>query len=162
MKANNCPVCGMDASATQITTEYLGISHHFCSQQCLENFTSRPLLYLGIKSQKQNGKSLLKRRTFMLDSSIPKSGEDSLKSVLTEMMGVREAQVSGAKVSVTYDLLEATAMQIEQTLEQAGTKLGAGWADQLKRGWVHYTEENALDNLAATDAPCCNKPPTKR
>jgi YHS domain-containing protein/copper chaperone CopZ len=161
MNAGQCPVCGMDAPSSKITTEHLGIRYHFCSRQCLENFSARPKLYLGIKSQKRKGKSVIKKRSFVLDSPIPETGADALEAALSEMMGIREVRISGAKVSVTYDLLEATAMQVEQALEKAGARLGAGWANQLKRGWVHYTEENELDVLAAPDAPCCNKPPAR-
>ena len=161
MKIKQCPVCDMDASSSEITAENFGICYHFCSQQCLENFTARPKLYLGKKSQKREGKSVIKKRSFLLDTPIPGTDADSLEAALSEMMGIREVQISGAKVSVTYDLLEATAMQIEQVLEKAGAKLGAGWAGRLKRGWVQYTEENELDSLAATDAACCNKPPKR-
>jgi YHS domain-containing protein/copper chaperone CopZ len=149
----------MDASNSEITTEHLGVCYHFCSQQCLENFTTHPKMYLGIKSEKQKGKSVIKKRSFTLDRPIPESGVDALKAALSEMMGIRDVQVTGATVSVTYDLFEATATQIEQALEKAGAKLGSGWASRLKRGWIHYTEENELDNLASTDAACCNKPP---
>ncbi len=161
MSSKQCPVCGMDVPSSEVTTEHLGICYHFCSQQCLENFTIRPKLYLGIKSEKQKGKSVIKKRSFVLDAPVPESGADALKAALSEMMGIREVVISGANVSITYDLLEATAMQIEHTFEKAGAKLGSGWAGQLKRGWIHYTEENELDNLASTDAACCNKPPQR-
>jgi len=151
----------MDVPDSGVTTEHLGICYHFCSQQCLENFTVRPKLYLGIKSEKQKGKRVIKKRSFVLDTPVPESGADALKAALSEMMGIRDVRVTGAKVSVTYDLLEATAIQIEQALEKADATLGSGWAGRLKRGWVHYTEENELDSLASTDAACCNKPPQR-
>jgi len=56
------------------------------------------------------------------------------------MMGVRDVKVSETHVSVTYDLLEATAVQVEEALEQAGAKLGAGWSERLKRGSLHGGE----------------------
>lgn len=130
----------MDATASEITTEHMGISYRFCSLQCMENFADHPNLYLAVKSPKRQGKSVIKKRSFTLETPIPKSGWDALETDICNMMGIRDLQVSGTKVSVTYDLLEATAMQVEQCLEQAGAKLGAGWADRLKRGWIHYTE----------------------
>jgi len=36
-----------------------------------------------------------------------------------------------------------------------------GWVERLKRGRIHYTEENELDNRVAGDVACCNKPPDK-
>ncbi len=160
-KRKDCPVCGMDASTTKITTEYLDMSYYFCSRQCLENFIAHPKLYLGIKSLKQEGKRVIKQRSFVLDRPIQASVEDSLKTMLSEMMGVRDVRVTSTKVIVTYDLLEATAEQIETDIAQVGVKLGTGWAGRLKRGWIHYTEENELDNLAVTNTACCNKPPAK-
>ncbi|MDT8376758.1 MAG: YHS domain-containing protein [Mariprofundaceae bacterium] len=159
MTIKQCPVCGMDASTSEITTEHLGISYHFCSLQCMENFADHPHLYLAVKSPKRKGKSVIKKRSFTLDTPITEPGLDTLKTDMCNMMGIRDLQVTGTKVSVTYDLLEVTAIQVEQRLEQAGARLGAGWADRLKRGWIHYTEENELDHLAATDTTCCNKPP---
>jgi len=160
-KRKKCPVCGMDASTTKIATEHMGMSYHFCSRQCLENFIAHPKLYLGIKSPKQEGKHVIKQRSFVLDHPVQTSVEGILKTTLSEMMGVRDVRVASAKVTVTYDLLEATAEQIENDIEQAGAKLGTGWAGRLKRGWIHYTEENELDNLTVTNMACCNKPPAK-
>ncbi|MDQ6958980.1 MAG: YHS domain-containing protein [Mariprofundaceae bacterium] len=157
----DCPVCGMDTSNTKITTEYLGISYRFCSRQCLENFTTHPKLYLGIKSLKQEGKHVIKRRFFVFEHPIQTSVEDTLEITLSGMMGVRDVQMTSAKVTVTYDLLEVTSVQVEKHIEQAGARLGTGWADRLKRAWIQYTEENELDSLAATNTVCCNKPPTK-
>jgi len=149
----------MDTASSDFTTEYHGICYHFCSQQCLENFTARPALYVGIKSPKQKGKSVIKNRSFTVDRPVPQSDANTLQTELCKMMGVQDVQVSETHVSVTYDLLEATAVQVEEALEQAGEKLGAGWSERLKRGWVHYTEENELDMLAAADGACCNRPP---
>jgi len=154
-----CPVCSMDATGSDITTEHIGIVYHFCSEQCLENFTARPSLYVGKGAQKSEGKILIKRRTFTLDRPLTDADAESLKAVLQRMMGVRDVDISGAKVSVMYDLLEATAAQVGREIEQAGADLGQGWAERLKRSWVQYTEETELGNLAVGDAPCCNRPP---
>ena len=42
---------------------------------------------------------------------------------------------------MTYDCCKATAEQIEAVLAEAGARLGNGWAERLRRGFVHYTEE---------------------
>jgi YHS domain-containing protein len=154
-----CPVCGMDATGSEITAEHVGIVYHFCSGQCLENFTVRPGLYVGKGAQKPGGKTLIKQRTFALECPLADAEADVMKAALLRMMGVRDVDISGVRVAVTYDLLEATAAQIGREIEQAGAKVGKGWAARLKRGWVRYTEETELENLAAGDAPCCNRPP---
>jgi len=80
---------------------------------------------------------------------------------LNKLMSVRNIKVEGDSLSIDYNLLEITAEQIESTLLRAGALMGLGWAERLKRGWIHYTEETELDNLATGDAACCNKPPAK-
>ena len=157
MHAKRCPVCGMDAADPALTAEHIGNVYHFCSAQCLENFSARPRLYVGKGAQKAEGRVVVKRREFSLDRPVPDAA--ALEAALMRMMGVKEVGISGTKVSVTYDLLEATAAQIEQALTMAGAGLGTGWSARLKRGWVNYTEETELENLAAGDAPCCNRPP---
>lgn len=159
MRENGCPVCDMDTSDTEFTVEHLGTLYRFCSRQCLDNFVARPTLYTGRTARKHGEKELLKKRTFMLDEILPDADQRTLETAISAMMGIREIEISGNRVSVTYDLCEATARQVEQGLEQAGARLGSGWATRLKRGWVHYIEENELNNLAAGEGPCCNKPP---
>jgi len=157
MSVKTCPVCGMDATDFGITATHIGIVYHFCSEQCLENFKARPRLYVGKGAQKAEGRTVVKRREFALNRPVPDAG--ALEAALLGMMGVKAVEVSGDRVSVTYDLLTATAAQIERALAEAGAGLGSGWAARLKRGWVNYTEETELENLAAGDAPCCNRPP---
>ena len=147
----------MNAVDSEITTAHIGVVYRFCSPQCLENFNTHPRLYVGKGAQKTEGKVVVKRRTFALDRPVPDA--EALRTVLLRMMGVKEVEISGMKLAVTYDLLEATAAQIEGAIEQAGAGLGQGWAERLKRSWARYTEETELENLAAGDAPCCNRPP---
>ncbi len=161
MKAYQCPVCSMAVTDSRITSTRHGKIYHFCSQQCLENFSARPRLYLASKTQEHKRARVLKKRVFMLDAPVAQEDVPSLELFLSEMMGVHLVHVSAAKVSIVYDLLEATALQIEQAIEQQGTKLGESWVRRLKRGWVHYTEETELDNLDALDPACCNKAPAK-
>jgi len=156
-----CPVCSMVSTDSGITVSYHGKSYCFCSQQCQENFNNRPKLYLGDRAEKHQRKSVVKKRTFKLGIPISDIQGHSLQIALSAMMGVRKVQVVNGKVSITYDLLEATAEQIEKELVQAGSELETGWSTRLKRGWINYTEENELDNLATGDSACCNKPPAK-
>jgi hypothetical protein len=50
-------------------------------------------------------------------------------------------------VTITYDLLQATADQLEAKMGEVGVKLGEGWAERLRRGFVHYMEECEVGNL---------------
>jgi len=159
MEEHICPVCGMDAKDSTVHAEHIGIEYYFCSPQCRENFIVRPQLYLGRQSVKKNGREIIKRRSLSLDQAVEGALQEQLVHAIKKMMGVRDVQVNGREVSITYDMLEVTAEQIERSLGNAGAVLGTGWGARLQRGWAHYTEENELDNLASGKAACCNKPP---
>jgi len=161
MEEYHCPVCGMNAETSTIHARHLDIEYHFCSPQCKENFTARPQLYFGRTAPKRHGRQMIKCRSFTLDQCVEDRDRERLQHAILHLMGIRDVQVEGQIITITYDLLEATATQVEQTLTDAGAVLGSGWSERLKRGWIHYTEENELDNLATGDAACCNKPPAK-
>jgi hypothetical protein len=57
---------------------------------------------------------------------------------------------------VTYDLLQVTAQQIETALTNAGAEMGQGWADRLRRGFVHYTEECEIGQLQVGPPSGCH------
>ena len=48
---------------------------------------------------------------------------------------------------IVYDLLQATAEQLEVKLTEIGVQLGEGLADRLLRAFVHYEEECEIGNL---------------
>jgi len=156
-----CPVCGMDAANSMINADHLGITYYFCTEQCRENFLARPALYLGKKPPMHAGRAIIKRRRFKLDRPIVGMQREDLLATLNQLMSVRNASIEGDSLSLDYNLLEINAGQIEAALVKAGASMGSGWSERLKRGWVNYTEENELDNLASGDAACCNKPPVK-
>jgi len=161
MTANKCPVCNMDARDSTIIAEHTDIEYHFCSRQCQENFLAHPTLYVGRPSVELAGKTIIKRRTFLLDCTVERTMEQQLIHVLQKMMGVGEVQINGREIAVSYNLLEATAEQLGRVISDTGAVLDSGLAARLKHGWMHYTEENELDNLSSDAGPCCNKPPSK-
>jgi phospholipase/lecithinase/hemolysin len=63
------------------------------------------------------------------------------------MMGVTDVSVDGDTVSITYDLLQATAKQLEARAAEIGLKIGGSWTDGLRSALVHYLEECEVDNL---------------
>jgi len=142
-----CHVCGM-ASETEVPTlEYHKMYLHFCSMQCRETFITHPNLY-SAASNKQR-KVILKQRTMNLDSALDEKSAKVLISQLTEMMGVEKAVIDGDKIIINYDLLQVTRQQIENKLAELGIKFGGKWLERLRRAWLHDSEENELDNLAA-------------
>ena len=64
------------------------------------------------------------------------------------MMGVKAIESHDDNtVTITYDLLQATADQIEAKMGEVGVGLGEGWAEQLRRSFVHYLEECEVGSL---------------
>ena len=63
------------------------------------------------------------------------------------MMGVKAVEAQGDIVTITYDLIQAMAEQLEAKMVEVGVKLGEGWAERLRRGFVHDLEECEVDSL---------------
>ena len=141
---NQCPVCHMTVEPGQLALVYLDMNFAFCSEQCRERFQTNPHLYVGIPTQKapkQQGTQELRRRSFSLE--VPLSTEQArlLSDAVGAMMGIKKVNIEEREVHISYDLLEATAEQIERTLIEAGARLGSGWKERVQRALVHYTEE---------------------
>jgi len=144
------PVCGMRVKASQLPLEYMQMHFAFCSEQCRERFLSNPGLYVGKPgkmSVKQTGREVVKCRCLRLARPLPEGADEKLRNILYEMMGIKEVKYDGVRWDISYDLLQATAEQIERTMATFGTQLGDGWGERLRRAFVHYVEETELLNL---------------
>jgi len=144
------PVCGMDVDPAQFETEYEGLHYAFCSEQCRQRFLANPHLYVGVpgeRAARQKGVEVFKRRRFQLDTPLAAQDAAILTEALGAMMGVKAVEIEDDTVTLTYDLIQATADQLEAKMAEVGTKLGAGWAERLRRGFVHYMEECEVGNL---------------
>mgnify|MGYP001360794428 CR=1 FL=1 len=145
------PVCGMAVAPAQFETIYEGVHYAFCSEQCRQRFAANPHLYIGVpgeKAARQKGVELFKRRRFRLDVPLAAQDAEILIKELGAMMGVKDIEIQdGNTVTLTYDLVQATADQLEAKMEEVGAKLGEGWAEGLRRGFVHYMEECEVGNL---------------
>ena len=145
------PVCGMDVAPTQFETIFEGLHYAFCSEQCRQRFVANPHLYIGVpgeKAPRQKGEERLKRRRFQLDAPLAPQDAAILTDELGAMMGVKAIEIQDDNtVSLTYDLLQATADQLEAKMVEVGAKLGEGWTERLRRGFVHYMEECETGNL---------------
>ena len=149
-----CPVCYMKVESDSLALVYQGMHFAFCSEQCRERFQATPHLYIGVpgqKSVKQEGRKVLKHRCFRLDRSLSAEQAQILVDTVASMMGIKQVVAEGTEVRITYDLLEATAEQVEETLLAVGAQLGEGWMDRLRRALVHYTEECETTNLEVSD-----------
>lgn len=144
------PVCGMQVDSEHYTIEYLQVHYAFCSLQCQERFLENPHLYVGLPGQKaprQEGREVIKQRRLRLAQPLSSAQEDEVVQALRDMMGIKSVTAAGDCIEMTYDLLQATAEQIESRLEETGARLGEGWAERLCRAFVHYEEECEIGNL---------------
>lgn len=144
------PVCGMIVDLHKVETIYKGVHYAFCSNQCRERFESNPHLYIGHpghKSPKQKGVEVLKRRHFKLEQSLSLPDAKVLANELYYMMGIRNIQINDMDIDVIYDLMEATAEQIENRMVEIGIKLGEEWSQRLRRGFIHLVEETEISSM---------------
>lgn len=144
------PVCGMLVAPQQNAITYQGLHFAFCSEQCKQRFLANPHLYVGVAGEqapRQRGKQVLKRRHLRLDKPLTTLEAQRVGEELLAMMGVYAVDVAGDELSITYDLLQVTAEQIESTLLKSGTGLGQGLGEQLRRAFIHYLEESEVENL---------------
>jgi YHS domain-containing protein/copper chaperone CopZ len=145
------PVCGMEVNPHRNEVVYLQIHYAFCSLQCMERFLADPHLYVGHpghSAPKQQGMEVIKRRRLSLASPVPPDHVTALTEAVRAMMGVKSVTVSGDEIEITYDLLQATAEQIEAKLAEAGARIGEEWPERLRLAFIHYTEECEIGNLA--------------
>ncbi len=143
-------VCGMQIESDSNQIVYLGVSYAFCSKQCQERFLANPHLYVGMpgqKAPKQEGVSVIKQRHLRLAQALSPDQGRALGNALQAMMGIQSVSIDGDSVVITYDLLQATAEQVEEKLAEIGVKLGEGWTERLRRAFVHYEEECEIGNL---------------
>lgn len=143
-------VCGMEVDAASFAHDYAGSRYAFCSAQCRDRFLSHPHLFIGMPGRpapKQEGRSVLKQRSFELESPLDADQARTVIEHVKTLMGIEAVEVDGARVRITYDLLQVTAECIESALMAAGATLGDGWATALKRGFVHFTEECEVGHL---------------
>lgn len=144
------PVCHMEVPAASFAIEYAGVPYAFCSAQCQERFLANPHLYVGMpgqKAPKQKGLEVIKQRRIRLVQPLSADQTATLINILQAMMGIKAVTVEGENITIVYDLLQATAEQIETRLSEIGVQLGEGWTERLRRAFVHYEEECEVGSL---------------
>ncbi len=152
-------VCGMQVNAGDNQIMYRGVAYSFCSRQCRERFQANPHLYIGVpgqKAPKQEGMSVIKQRRLRLAQPLSPGQAEILVDALRTMMGIQSVSAEGDSVVIAYDLLQATAEQVEEKLAEIGVQLGEGLAERLRRAFVHYEEECEVGNLEARKSSCCS------
>jgi len=145
------PVCGMAiAGVAPISHAFHGEEYTFCSDQCREAFMAHPHVYvgqLGQKAPKALGVEVLKKRKVGPDHESTPEEARAIEQGLAAVMGLKSVAVRGPRIQLTYDLLQATAMQIEAAINVAGGRLSQGTIARLRRTWMSFGEDNELSNL---------------
>ncbi len=148
----HCPVCQMTKIDRSLSLKYQGVDHYFCSSQCLERFKEHPHLFVGDPkhglSPKQKGQAALKTRRIGFAEAVGDELKATLDQSLLSLMGVEALRFEGHCLYVSYDLFQVSLEEIEATIEQTAAKLHSGMLERVKRGFIHYSEECELDNLA--------------
>ncbi len=154
------PVCHMQVPAASFSTEYAGLTYAFCSKQCQDRFLENPHLYIGFPGHKapaQEGVEVVKCRKIYLDDPLDATQAQLIHDVLISMMGVKDVHIDRNKLEIRYDLIQVTAEQIENKLASVGAAIGYGWANRLKRAFIHFVEESEVGNLEAKKSKkCCH------
>lgn len=144
------PVCGMMVDPGSLEIEYQQMRFAFCSAQCRERFCANPGLYIGapgVKAPRQERRVVPKTRRLHLDAPLPAPLKTRLEKALRAMMGMEAVHIDDDVLEVRYDLLQATARQIEEVITHTGAELGAGWIERIHRGFVHFIEEEQLASM---------------
>lgn len=145
-------VCQMTSINGDLLLNYQGVEHYFCSSQCLERFQSHPHLYVGDPryglSVKQKGEVVIKEHKIRVSVEFTDETKNRLEATLKMLMGVETVGFDSDTVYVTYDLLQVSLADIEKAIVASACQLDSGFSENIKRGYIHYTEECELDNLA--------------
>lgn len=153
-------VCHMQVPSTSFATEYAGSRYAFCSAQCKERFLASPHLYIGFPGRKapaQEGKQVIKRRSFLLSKPLDATQAEQVKQAMLEMMGIHEICIEGSKVEIQYDLIQVTAEQIADKFGLIGNSLGEGWMDRLKLAFINNLEGIEISSLEVEKKKkCCH------
>ncbi len=93
----------------------------FCSQQCVDRFISHPGLYCGRPktgpSEKQQRRIQIKSHQIVFSEAISTESIAEISEAVSAMMGVKNLNTNSETVYVTYDLMEVSLEDIEQTIE---------------------------------------------
>lgn len=152
MTTKKCTVCSLPNTDKTLSYCYQGVEHYFCSPLCQNRFKTHPHLYVGDPQHglapKQKGDVLIKKRRIRLLSVISNDARARLITAVTKLMGVQDISIEGDEVLVVYDLMKIALEDIEAVIVKSVGQLDEAVTEKIKRGFIHYSEECELDNLA--------------
>lgn len=80
------------------------------------------------------------------------------ESQICEINGVARVEIDtdNKDIFVEYDLEKCCEEAIENWMAEMGFVLDDSFMEKIKRGIIHFTEENARENLRAKPHSCCD------
>lgn len=89
---------------------------------------------------------------------------EELEGIIKEVKGVKSVEIDKEKgdAFVEYDLSRCMEADIEEAMINAGVVLDDSFTEKLKRGYIHYVEENDQENLRYQPRSCCEVDETER
>lgn len=88
-----------------------------------------------------------------------RGGAAEWEAKIKEIKGVSQVKIDAANgdLFVQYDLIQCREEDIERVMVEAGFVLDESFKEKVKRGWIHFTEENEQAELKHGGmAPCCD------
>jgi YHS domain-containing protein len=135
-----------------LTYRFQGVDQYFCSRQCQDRFIQHPHLFVGSPRQgpspKQKGEVVIKKRELRLSIDMNDEVKSRLKNDIGILMGVKALSFNEGNIFVTYDLLQVSLEDIENAIVMSAGNLDGAITKKIKRGFIHYSEECELENLA--------------
>ena len=88
----------------------------------------------------------------------PQGSPEDWQELIKKINGVINVRIDMAKRSiyVEYNLLQCCEEAIEKWMEKIGFVLDDSLFQRIKRGWIHYTEENERDAMSYKPHSCCD------
>ncbi len=88
------------------------------------------------------------------------SKAEQYKNVLLAQKGITDVRIDEGKgvLELSYNLEFITMERVETLLRDAGMVMPKSILAKTKRNWIHFTEENELENAHVPGAPCCSHP----
>lgn len=101
----------------------------------------------------------LKHHHIRFKQAPARGGAAEWEAKIREIQGVSHVRIDAAKGDcfVEYDLLHCREEDIEKWMVETGFILDDSFKEKLKRGWIHFTEENEQAEIKhGGSAPCCD------
>ena len=102
--------------------------------------------------------SIIKNHHITFKKAPSSGGIDEWKIRLHKCKGITDLKidVEHMDLSAEYDLQNCREEDIERCMVEIGFELEDNLMERLKRGWIHFTEENEQAELKHKAPSCCD------